>query len=116
MTDNGRYKELKTQLENPFVFGKDYPKDLTAALVLLKRFKSSGKGGGTSNNQVTAGVAMDNASNKLLEQYNCYDCGLQGNVVTDYPKIDNKTILELSGWTFKKMRARLEGLKALCQK
>jgi hypothetical protein len=48
--DNKRYKRLKTELGNRFVFGNDdYPKDITQALALLKNFKHEG-GVKSSNN------------------------------------------------------------------
>ncbi len=60
------------QLENQFVFDKgNYPKDLTTSLALLKKFKSSGRGRGTDNNQATAGINMVSTSNKTLEQREC---------------------------------------------
>ena len=41
--DNKRYKRLKTELGNRFVFGNDdYPKDITQALALLKNYKYEG--------------------------------------------------------------------------
>ena len=49
--DNERYKHLKTELGNRFVFGNnDYPKDITQALALLKNYKYEGGGGKSKNN------------------------------------------------------------------
>ncbi len=36
--------------------------------------------------------------------------------MVEYPKITNKTKLELSKWSFNKLSVCLQGLKALCQK
>ncbi len=79
-----------------------YPKDLNSTFAILKRVNSSRKMGSNNNSQATAGVATVNASNKPLEQRDCYGYNMQENVVEYCPKIGDTKILKLSGWTYEK--------------
>ena len=48
---NKRYKHLKTDLGNRFIFGNnDYTKDIIQALTFLKNYKYEGGGGKSNNN------------------------------------------------------------------
>ena len=89
--DNNRYKQLKVELGNRFVFGNDdYPKDTTQALALLKNYKGQKKATNSNNNNNNnsnnnaddkQGVAFvqPGAAARDKSKDDCFICGKKGH-------------------------------------
>ena len=90
--NNKRYKRLKTELGNRFIFGNDdYPKDITHALALLKNYKCEGGGGKPNNNNNSkdespvvafvqpGGSAGDRDHTRDKSKDQCFICGKMGH-------------------------------------
>ena len=87
--DNSRYKQLKVELGNRFVFGNDdYPKDTTQALALLKNYKGQKKATTNNNSNNNSNNNADDKQGVAFVQQgaardkskdDCFVCGKKGH-------------------------------------